>query len=368
MPTSRLPSDTCRTRHAVDPGAVAQAEVDVPTGGSAQPRHRCQEGRQRNPRMLLQVPAHARVVGDHGNAQRPATTEPGRCPDRSRMAGLWMAPAQTASPYRASMRSGPPRLGVRCREPCCRRRAQRRTWRSAMMSRFGRARTAAAEIRHRGRDAVLVPSFESVCGKISVLEAPVLVVDVGEAGSLQRAARRRARSPANARAGCDGSGSARPCRAADPSRSRSCLEPDEIWQHVSPTPAGRARLLPLVVVVGRAAVGDLAVDAGAAAHEPRLLVAPGARARGVVVADRLEIGLAARASDWPGRKRRGRDTCPGWRTLPHRASRRARPRSAARAGRGPPTAGRPARSPALPPPTMTTSQLIPSRLRRSARR
>src|SRR6185312_8315685 len=70
------------------------------------------------------------------------------------------------------------------------------------------------------------------------------------------------------------------------------LDLAEIRQHVLPGPAGRAPHLPFVVIGRRAAVGELAVDRGAATEHARLLVFAERRAfLGIVVADDLGRNL-----------------------------------------------------------------------------
>ncbi len=59
------------------------------------------------------------------------------------------------------------------------------------------------------------------------------------------------------------------------------LDPLEEREHVVPRPSARAAPLPLVVVAWRAAIGQLAVDRGAAAQHARLLVFAQPRARRV---------------------------------------------------------------------------------------
>jgi len=66
------------------------------------------------------------------------------------------------------------------------------------------------------------------------------------------------------------------------------LDLPEIGQHVLPAPAGSAARFPFIVVGRRAAIGQLAIDRGAAAQHARLLIfAQGRAFLGVVVADEL---------------------------------------------------------------------------------
>ncbi len=66
------------------------------------------------------------------------------------------------------------------------------------------------------------------------------------------------------------------------------LDLPEIGQHVLPAPACSAARFPFIVVGRRAAIGQLAIDRGAAAQHARLLIfAQGRAFLGVVVADDL---------------------------------------------------------------------------------
>src|ERR1700675_109274 len=98
------------------------------------------------------------------------------------------------------------------------------------------------------------------------------------------------------------------------------LDLPEIGQHVLPAPAGSAARFPFIVVGRRAAIGQLAIDRGAAAQHARLLIfAQGRAYLGVVVADdlgrdlefgpveaRIEIGQARIAIQNLGRLVAGR--------------------------------------------------------------
>ena len=100
-----------------------------------------------------------------------------------------------------------------------------------------------------------------------------------------------------------------------------------VGQHVRPAPAARAAGYPLLEVGRRAAVGELAVDGGAAAQDARLLVfAQGRRALlGIVVGDdlgahpeigpviaRVEVGGAGIAVEHLGRHLAVRRVLPGF--------------------------------------------------------
>ncbi len=120
-----------------------------------------------------------------------------------------------------------------------------------------------------------------------------------------------------------------------------------VGQHVRPAPAARAAGYPLLEVGRRAAVGELAVDGGAAAQDARLLVFAQRRRAllGIVVGDDLGAHLELGPVDSAGRSRRCRDSCRAPRAAPCRAACPGRPPAGAPGWRSWRRGGWPAPSP-----------------------
>ncbi len=107
--------------------------------------------------------------------------------------------------------------------------------------------------------------------EIAVPEFRVLVLDVGKPGLLECLGDRLCMPVPQI-------GKDAPDRDAAvlavprPVEIHVALDLFEIGQHGVPAPAGRAARFPFVVIGGRPAIGELAVDRRAAAQDPRLLV------------------------------------------------------------------------------------------------
>ena len=107
--------------------------------------------------------------------------------------------------------------------------------------------------------------------EIAVLELGVLVLDVFEPGLLERLGHRLGVPVPHI--GEDAADRDAAFLAVPrPVEIHVALDLFEIGQHRVPVPPGCAPRLPFIVIGGRAAVGELAVDRRAAAQYPRLLV------------------------------------------------------------------------------------------------
>src|SRR5882724_11437543 len=170
----------------------------------------------------------------------------------------------------------------------------------------------AIEIAHRGRDALLF----LVGMRDREIAFDELTVLVGQ--------ERKARELAGFRHGLRMPRPVLPRDAADgdaailaverPVEIEVALDLPEKRQHVLPAPARGAARFPFVIVGRRAAIGQLAIDRGAAAQHARLLIfAKGRALLGIVVADdlgrdlelgpveaRIEIGQAGIAARYSG--------------------------------------------------------------------
>src|SRR6516162_3180039 len=148
----------------------------------------------------------------------------------------------------------------------------------------------AVEIAHRRRDALLV--------LIGVRDRKITVDELAVLVGQERKARQLAGLG-------DGLRMCRPVRLRDtadrnaavlsvvrPIEIEIALDLPEIGQHALPVPPRSASRLPLVIVGRRAAIGELAVDRGAAAQDARLLVfAQGRPFLRIVMADDLGRNL-----------------------------------------------------------------------------
>ena len=246
----------------------------------------------------------------------------GPMPARSRCAGEWIAPQHSTISLPRNSCSAPltvaltptQRVPSNSSSLTCVRVRDRQ---------IGPLARLAIEIAHRRRDAVLVlvgmRDREIAVGELTVLVGqiwhPCGLAGLGHrmrmAGPVfpGNTAHRNAAVLAVIRAG----------------EIEIVLDLLEIRQHVVPRPAGRAARFPFVVVGWRAAIGELAVDRGAAAEHARLLVFAKRRTLfRIVVADdlgrdleigpveaRIEIGLARIAVADLGRLLTGRRVLAG---------------------------------------------------------
>ena len=145
------------------------------------------------------------------------------------------------------------------------------------------------EIGQRGGDA-LPAAIVLRRREIAVDEGAVLVLEIGQIRALERL-RHRARVAAPFLAP-HALHRQRPALAVQCAAAEIgvVLELAEIGQHVAASPSLGAERRPFVVIVGRAAVGGLVVDARAAAHDLALVVEHGRRRLRIIPPQRLRVG------------------------------------------------------------------------------
>ena len=196
----------------------------------------------------------------------------GPIPARSRCAGEWIAPDETmTSPAGFTRNSVSLPVDQRLDADATRSLEQQ-----LLDLGQGRDRQIVAqpgyriEIADRRRDPAVVEVGDRD-REIAVFELAILVLDVLEPGLLEGLGDRL--GVAVPQIGEDAADrDAAVLAVPRPVEIHVALDLFEIGQHRVPVPSGRTARLPFVVIGGRAAIGELAVDRRAAAQHPRLLV------------------------------------------------------------------------------------------------
>ena len=193
----------------------------------------------------------------------------GPMPARSRCAGEWIAPQEStiSRPRNSCSRPSTCAFTPTQRVPSNSKLPDLRVGGDRQIGALARV---AIEIAHRGRDALL-----GLIGvrhrEIAFDELAVLVGHERIAGLLAGLGDGlRMPGPVLARDAADRDAAV--LAVERPVEIEVALDLPEIGQHVVPAPARGAARFPFVVVGRRAAIGQLAVDRGAAAQHARLLV------------------------------------------------------------------------------------------------